>query len=157
MIYADLTKHAMAPALDAHKDLNGEAVPGSTHLLMEIRVKCEQAVSVKGKTKSIAMIPFTGETEGKYFTGKVIGAGVDTQKIDPEGKAALSARYMLEGTDYGGNPCRIFIENQGVWGGEFIPLIVTDSPLLAEWEEADLRAAVKGIPGGVMVSVYRKG
>ena len=156
MIYADLTKHAMAPALDAHKDLNGEAVPGSTHLLMEIRVKCEQAVSVKGKTKSIAMIPFTGETEGKYFTGKVIGAGVDTQKIDPQGKAVLSARYMLEGTDYGGNPCRIFIENQGSWQEGFTPRIVTDSSLLKELETAELTATVDGIPGGVLVRIFRK-
>lgn len=82
-------------------------------LLMEIKVTCHEPVSVEGKNKKIVMIPFGGEASGEYFNGKVIGTGVDTQKIDPDGKIMLSARYMLEGTDAAGNACRIFVENQG--------------------------------------------
>ena len=127
-----------------------------TELIMEIRVKCEEPISVTGAKKKITMIPFTGEATGAYFRGQIIGPGVDTQKIEKDGTTALSARYMLEGADYGGNPCRIFIENQGFWGGAFVPAIVTDSPLLSDWESANLSATVEGIPGGVLVSVFKK-
>ena len=124
-------------------------------LILQIKVVCEEALTVKGHTRDIVMIPFSGTATGPDFTGKIIGPGVDTQKIVQNGTPALSARYMLEGTDKAGNACRIFIENEGNWGGEFHPLIVTDSPVLKDWETARLRDTVEGIPGGVMVSVFR--
>ena len=125
-------------------------------LLMEIRVTCYEPVSVEGKNKKIVMIPFGGEASGEYFNGKVVGTGVDTQKIDPDGKVFLSARYMLEGTDAAGNACRIFVENQGGWDTGFTPAIVTDSPLLAGWETADLYATAEGIPEGVMIRILMR-
>ena len=125
-------------------------------LLMEIRVTCYEPVSVEGKNKKIVMIPFGGEASGEYFNGKVVGTGVDTQKIDPDGKVFLSARYMLEGTDTAGNACRIFVENQGGWDTGFTPAIVTDSPLLAGWETADLYATAEGIPEGVMIRILMR-
>ena len=125
-------------------------------MLMEIRVRCSEPVSVKGSGKQIVMIPFTGEASGPYFTGQVIGTGVDTQTIGKDGKASLSARYMLEGTDSAGNACRIFIENQGTWETGFTPTVVTDSPLLAGWETAALSADVEGIPEGVMIRIRRR-
>ena len=125
-------------------------------LLMEIKVTCEEPVSVSGAARKIVMIPFTAEASGPYFNGRTIGRGVDTQKIDAGGRAVLSARYMLEGTDANGYACRVFIENQG--GGEtgFFPAVVTDSPLLARWETARLYATLDGIPEGVMVRIYEK-
>ncbi len=125
-------------------------------LLTAIKVTCYEPVTVAGAKKKIVMIPFGGEASGEYFNGKVVGTGVDTQKIDPDGKLVLSARYMLEGTDAAGNACRIFVENQGNWETGFKPYIVTDSPLLAEWENADLYATVEGIPGGVLVQIRRR-
>ena len=125
-------------------------------LLMEIRVECGEAASVRGQETTIVMIPFTGITEGPYFRGKTVGTGVDTQRIGQDGKPRLSARYMLEGQDAAGNACRIFIENQGSWEDGFTPRIVTDSPLLKDWETADLGATVEGIPGGVLVRIFRK-
>ena len=80
-------------------------------LLLEIRVACGEALSVKGRQMSVVMIPFTGVSEGPYFFGKTLGTGVDTQKIGKDGSFLLSARYMLEGEDCEGNACRIFIEN----------------------------------------------
>lgn len=125
-------------------------------LLMEIQVTCHEPVSVEGKSKKIVMIPFGGEASGEYFHGKVIGTGVDTQKIDPDGKVFLSARYMLEGMDAAGNACRIFVENQGGWDTGFKPSIVTDSPLLAGWETADLYATADGIPEGVLIRIWKR-
>ena len=125
-------------------------------LLLEIRVACGEALSVKGQTMSVVMIPFTGVSEGPYFFGKTLGTGVDTQKIGADGSFLLSARYMLEGTDAAGNACRIFIENQGNEQEGFVPRIVTDSPVLKHWEETELYSTIEGIPGGVMVRVYQK-
>ena len=125
-------------------------------LLLEIRVACGEALSVKGRQMSVVMIPFTGVSEGPYFFGKTLGTGVDTQKIGKDGSFLLSARYMLEGTDAAGNACRIFIENQGNEQEGFVPRIVTDSPVLKHWEETELYSAIEGIPGGVMVRVYQK-
>ena len=124
-------------------------------LLMTINVKCEEPVSVTGANRTIVMSPFTGEAAGDLFSGHVIGTGVDTQKIEGGQKAFLSARYMLEGDDAAGNPCRIFVENQGSWETGFTPKVVTDSPLLAGWETAALTAALEGIPEGVMIRILR--
>ena len=123
---------------------------------MEIHVDCGEAVSVRGQETAVVMIPFTGTTEGPYFSGRTVGAGVDTQRIGQDGTARLSARYMLEGQDAAGNACRIFIENQGSGKEGFTPRIVTDSPLLKDWETADLSATVEGAPGGVLVRIFRK-
>ena len=125
-------------------------------LLLEIRVACGEALSVKGRQMSVVMIPFTGVSEGPYFFGKTLGTGVDTQKIGKDGSFLLSARYMLEGEDCEGNACRIFIENQGNEQEGFVPRIVTDSPVLKHWEETELYSTIEGIPGGVMVRVYQK-
>lgn len=126
-------------------------------MLMEIRVRCMEPVSVEGKKKKIVMIPFTGEASGPYFSGKVTGTGVDTQRIDPEGNVTLSARYMLEGKDSSGNACRVFIENEGSRDTGFRPTMVTDSPALAEFEEIPMTAEIEDIEGGVMVRIYRSG
>ena len=126
-----------------------------TEKLLEIRVRTQEALRVRGSRREIVMIPFTGEAEGPCFTGHVAGTGVDTQTIENGGPAALSARYMLEGRDSAGNPCRIFVENTGTWGGSFRPRIVTDSPLLRDWEDTELSATVEGIPGGVLVTILR--
>ena len=61
--------------------------------------------------------------------------------------------HMMEGTDAAGNACRVFVENQGTWEDGFIPRIVTDSPLLADWETARLSATVEGIEGGVLIRI----
>ena len=126
-------------------------------LLAEIRVECSEAISVKGQETTVVMIPFTGIADGPYFRGRTVGSGVDTQQIGKDGVTRLSARYMLEGTDAAGNACRIFIENRGSWQEGFTPRIVTDSTLLKDWETAELSSTVEGIPGGVLVRIFRKG
>lgn len=125
-------------------------------LLMEIRVSLQEPVSVEGASRKIVMIPFTGTASGPYFSGRMLGTGVDTQKMDKEGGFLLSARYMLEGTDAGGNACRVFVENQGNRENGFTPSVVTDSPLLSAWETASLYAEVNGIPGGVLVRICER-
>ncbi len=125
-------------------------------LILTIHVLCTGAETVKGQRETITMVPFTGRSEGPFFFGETIGPGVDTQRIGTDGTVRLSARYMLEGRDSGGNPCRLFIENQNGADGVLRPRIVTDSPLLAAWEDASLRSEVDGVPGGVTVRIWRE-
>ncbi|MGI6017607.1 MAG: hypothetical protein ACOX8M_02185 [Marvinbryantia sp.] len=126
--------------------------------IMEIEVALTGSQTVEGQAYKICMLSFTGVTRGRYFTGRTVGEGVDTQKISKTGKVLLSARYLLEGTDYQGNSCRVFVENNGCEeNGTIIckPQIVTDSPVLKEWETAELCARVEGTENGVLVSIYR--
>ena len=121
--------------------------------LLEIRVQCREPMTVKGRTLDIVMIPFTGEASGPKFRGVIAESAVDTQKIQKDGEAFLSARYLLQGRDSEGNDCQVFIENQGSAGSGFHPRIVTDSPVLAAWETMPLTAELEGIPGGVLVRI----
>ncbi len=104
------------------------------------------------------MIHFTGEADCKNFKGKILDGGVDTQKID-DGKTFLSARYILEGTDFEGNPCKIFIENNGeVKTGEqliTIPSVTTDSKALEYLETSALKGTIESWEKGVIVHIFR--
>lgn len=87
------------------------------------------------------MVLFDGECVGDYFQGKVLNGGVDTQHYYAEGKGTLSARYMMEGVDKEGKPCKIFVQNEGVHEHGFLPTtprIYTDSEALRWLEDADL-------------------
>ena len=124
-------------------------------VLFEISVLCQPALSVRGESEDVVMIPFTGTAEGPAFNGCVIGPGVDTQVIPHGEEARLSARYMLEGTDAAGAPCRVFIQNEGSFAGGFRPRLVTDSPALGALARQELSSDVTPIPGGVRISIHR--
>jgi len=123
--------------------------------VLTVRVLTKPEKTVRGKKRDVVIVPFTGTAEGPMFTGLVSGEGVDTQKYDKEGRGLLSARYLLEGTDMTGRPCRIFIENEGSFDRGFRPLIVTDSPSLAFLEDMDARATVEPAPDGVTVRIFK--
>lgn len=122
--------------------------------LFDVYVDITDTIGVKGRLHNVYMLSFTGEVKGRYFNGKVISTGVDTQYSSKDGPALLSARYMLEGKDIDGNECRCFIENNGSFDDGFIPKIVTDSPALAEFEEAELKAEIVTKENGVIVSIF---
>lgn len=131
-------------------------IPLTNGPILIIHVICEEAYSVRGSRTDVVMIPFTGTADSSFFKGKIIGTGVDTQKIPKGAKAFLSARYMLEGQDFTGQECRIFIENQGDDMNCCRPTIVTDSEALAELEEISLKAVVEPAEGGVTVKIYKE-
>lgn len=123
--------------------------------LLKINVQITGADEVKGNTRNVSMLYFTGEAGGELFNGSVIGRGVDTQKTTHGGEMYLSARYMLEGTDNAGEKCRIFIENNGSFSKGFTPFITTDSKALAFLESTELSAKVDGNEHGVMITIYK--
>lgn len=114
-------------------------------LTININIDPNQICNVKAGERSVNMIPFGGQAEGKYFSGKVLAGGVDTQKyVQKQGQqmpdGTLSARYMLQGKDQEGNACKIFIENNGKFGEEFThPVVITDSPALSFLNTAELK------------------
>ena len=122
--------------------------------LFDVYVEITDTIGVNGKLHDICMLSFTGEARGRYFNGKVIGAGVDTQTLSKDGHMLLSARYMLEGKDIDGKSCRCFIENNGSFDDGFIPVIVTDSPALSEFEGVTLKAEIVSAENGVIVSIF---
>lgn len=124
-------------------------------LLLTIDVICAEGISVRGSSTEVNMVPFTGQAFGESFRGRIIGTGVDTQKTDLQsGACSLSARYMLQGIDSEGAPCRIFIENSVRDEAGWHPMLVTDSRALADWESLPLTASVDGTDRGVVVRIY---
>jgi hypothetical protein len=125
-------------------------------LVMTVHVVLAKNIyGVKGKDVDICMLPFTGTADGPYFNGVVLGEGVDTQTISHDGKVKFSARYMLEGTDYKGSKCRVFIENNGESLDKLTPVMVTDSEALQELAANGLSAVVTPNEVGVEVKVYK--
>lgn len=125
-------------------------------LLLTIHVTLTGSFDVDNGTEAVVMLPFTGKAEGEFFTGKTVGSGVDTQRLENGRLKRLSARYMLEGKDYTGAECRIFIENNGPSLDACVPILVTDSKALAYWQKAALVSEVTPTEKGVDVRIFEK-
>ena len=115
--------------------------------ILRIKVFLTDCITVEGHAQKAVMLPFTGECESKLFSGRILPGGVDTQRIEKDGRCSLSARYALEGNDCEGHACRLFIENVAVSspGAEMIthPSIRTDSPALRWLENAALTGRIE--------------
>ena len=122
-------------------------------LIVTINVTTYAARMLEGNSSRVVMIPFSGEATGRYFNGKTVADGIDTQ-ITTADSFSLSARYMLEGTDRSGMNCRMFIENNGTSLDNCVPKIYTDSIELAFLEGAQLTADVECVENGVVVKIY---
>ena len=122
--------------------------------IMTIRVTTLEPQIVSGSDTRVVMIPFSAEANGSYFSGRTVYNGVDTQFIASDGSFSLSARYMLEGRDLNGTPCRLFIENKGTSLEKCVPRIITDDPELRFLETAQLTSSIENIKGGVIVRIF---
>ena len=90
------------------------------------------------------MIHFGGRAECDNFKGNVVADSVDTRLKYPGMVETLSARYILEGVDAKGNPCRVYVENNGIDNNGMVtePIIITDCPDYAWIENAPLHGTV---------------
>ena len=115
--------------------------------IMRIKVYLTGHTAVAGHGDTAVMLPFTGACDSPIFRGKILPGGVDTQRVDKAGKCKLSARYTLEGVDSKGQPCKLFIQNEGVSlpGDEMVthPIFRTDSEALRWLETADLTGRIE--------------
>ncbi len=123
--------------------------------ILRIKVMLTDSIAVEGGCERAVMLPFTGSCEGPLFTGTILPGGVDTQRITPDGRCSLSARYALSGVDCEGKPCRLFIENVAAIspGAEMItrPTLRTDSPALRYLETADLTGRIEHFPDHIEI------
>lgn len=127
-------------------------------LLLSIDVRLDECIVVKNDETEVRFIRFHGGTSSECFKGTILPGGVDTQLRSDE-HFTLSARYILEGVDYTGEKCRIFIENNGFETEEGLhtkPRMITDSKALQELFAGELYGGVEGADGGVIIRIYRK-
>lgn len=129
--------------------------------VLVIQVTITGETRVQGGTGEAGMVAFTGVVDCPNFHGVILPGGVDTQRMT-QGHLTLSARYMLEGTDRDGSPCRIFIENNGETDDPAAPMVTTpvlytDSPALQWLETASLRGVLEPRPdGGVNIHIFAR-
>ena len=126
-----------------------------------LRIEFDEFLEVHGHKGRVRMICFHGEVDSQLFQGKVMPGGVDTQIREMGEVNRVSARYILEGRDYTGDSCRIFIENNGMdpENGDSIqtrPRIITDSIALSWLENADLYGTVSEQQGILYARIYCK-
>lgn len=105
---------------------------------VEIEIDNKEVSFLKGPAGEAVMIPFTGKVKGELLNGRVLPGGVDTQRVNQNGVRHMSARYMLDCVDKDGEPCRIFVENNGWFESQSmpfktIPTFMTDSKKLAPY------------------------
>ncbi len=140
-----------------HNDLDFEE-------LFMVHIEIKEEISLNNlHGDSVVMILFTGSATGKYFTGEVLPGGIDTQIIEKHGdKHIISARYMLEGKDYTGEDCKIYIENNGYAIKESknvlfrtYPKIITNSKALNFLNKDLLVGEVVFTDMGLKIKLYR--
>ncbi len=132
--------------------------------VLTVHVQLNETIELdNNEGDSVVMITFNGNATGNYFNGKIQEGGVDTQIINKScDRHTLSARYIMEGTDYTGTPCKIFIENNGNAKSDSkgvlfqtYPKIITNSEALAFLNDASFVAeAVEG-ETGLQIRIYR--
>lgn len=125
---------------DTTKDYSNEV------LTVTIDIGATDAVS--GSTGNASMIHFKGASDCANFKGEIVDDCVDTRLKYKGQIETLSARYILTGTDAQGNPCNIYVENNGIDDNGMVtePIIITDCPELAWIETAPLHGTVSWSP-----------
>ncbi|UOQ49781.1 DUF3237 domain-containing protein [Gracilibacillus caseinilyticus] len=132
--------------------------------ILTVHVQIENTIKLNNNDgDSVIMITFKGHVTGDYFKGEILDGGVDTQIMGRfDDRHTLSARYMLEGKDYTGEPCKMYIENNGsvnnkLKNGLFrsYPKIITNSKALAFLNDDILVA--EGLPAasGLDINIYK--
>lgn len=111
----------------------------------------------------VVMIPFGGKVESELFTGGILPGAIDVQVQNAAGIRHMSARYMFAGKDCTGEPCKLFVDNNGYFEpnskseGPFktCPTFMTDSKALAPYlEGAHFRAEGHMKEDGLHIMVF---
>lgn len=132
--------------------------------IVTVHVQIENAIHLNQEDgDSVTMISFKGHATGKFFEGRILDGGVDTQIIGRAGsRHTLSARYMLEGKDHTGEPCSIYIENNGNANSKLenalfrtYPKVITNSKALAFLNDDILVAEGRATEYGLDIKLYR--
>lgn len=113
-------------------------------------IDIKPTTKVTGTTGWASMIQFGASADCDNFKGKIVADCVDTRMQFNGQLETLSARYILSGTDKEGNPCNIYVENNGISeNGAMVtePTVITDCPDYAWVESAPLYGTTSWSPG----------
>lgn len=104
--------------------------------------------SVKGTAGNASMIQFKASSDCANFKGTIVADCVDTRLRYNGQIETLSARYIMTGEDAEGNPCSIYVENNGIDDNGMVtePIVITDSLELAWMESSKLHGTVSWAP-----------
>ena len=107
--------------------------------IFHIKIDSQEITELQNGVEKVTFIPFGGSVASSLFTGKIRPGAADVQVTNPAGIRHMQAKYIFEGTDAAGNPCHLFVENNGYFepGSNpapfaACPTFLTDSPLLQE-------------------------
>lgn len=133
-------------------------------MIMEFKISIDrsQITTMEGPGKKVTFIPFGGTVESELFCGTIRPGAADVQVTNAAGIRHMCAQYIFEGKDFNGNPCHLFVENNGYFERgsqprpfEACPTFLTDSPALAEYlESAHFRAEGWGRENGVDIRIF---
>ncbi len=132
--------------------------------VLTVHVKIQNALNLDNEFgDSVVMISFSGSVTGPYFEGDVLSGGIDTQIIGKTGdRHTVSARYMIEGRDFTGKDCKMYIENNGVFNKNqkdvlfrTSPKIITNSKALDFMNSDVLVGEGVSTESGVDIKIYR--
>ncbi len=115
-------------------------MPDNYREVLAIRITdiSESSATSPRNGQTAALLSFGGYCDNEYFKGSILPGGYDCQRND-DGISTLSARYMMEGVDFAGDSCKIFIENNASSSSKLSkPEITTDSRALAFLNTSDL-------------------
>lgn len=107
-------------------------------------VRREECSRLSCETGSAAIIPFDATVESELFTGKTLPGAADVQVTNAAGIRHMCAQYMFEGVDSDGEPCKLFVCNEGFFEPNSrprpfhaCPRFLTDSKALSAYLHQD--------------------
>lgn len=133
-------------------------------MIMDFRVtvRREECSRLNCETGRVAIIPFDATVESDLFTGKTLPGAADVQVTNAAGIRHMCAKYMFEGVDYTGVPCKLFVCNEGFFEPESrpkpfhaCPRFMTDSQALTDYlHRAIFRAEGESGDDGLHIRIY---
>ena len=123
--------------------------------ILTVNVKLDRASMKHEGIYNIMTVPFSGSADSKWFRGTVLPGAADVQRRKLWKTVRFCADYMLEGTDYTGEKCRVHIVNVDEGQG-WKPTITTDSKTLSFLNGADCRAVLQGHKDQLTVRIFAK-
>lgn len=135
-------------------------------LIMTFKITADtsQINEMEGPWGGAYFIPFSGRVESALFTGSTLPGAADVQTENHAKVRHMCARYMFDGKDQEGNPCRLFVQNDGYMNPanrndpffEAQPFFLTDSPVLGPYlSQNRFRSEVQGTGDGTLdIRIY---
>ena len=130
--------------------------------LMVFHITIDRTKISRIENKAV-IIPFGGYVKSDLFSGSILPGACDVQTYDAAGIRHMCAKYMFEGKDMNGQPCRLFVENNGWFEPgsrpavfHATPTFMTDSEDLAEiLERPCFRSEGHHSEAGVDIHIYK--